>query len=77
MFCLEFAVSFMALTDSGQKGFFLQVVNQAETTELQLDFSVCSCSFRELVVDCPLFLALSGHFITGSSYAMVTYVCVS
>lgn len=67
----------MALTDSGQKGFFLQVVNQAETTELQLDFSVCSCSFRELAVDCPLFLALSGHFITGSSYAMATYVCVS
>lgn len=77
MFCLEFTVSVMAWTDSGQKGFFLQVVNQAEITELQLDFSVCSCSFRELVVNCSLFLALSGHSITGTSYAMATYVCVS
>lgn len=51
---LRIYCSVMASTDSGQKGFFLQIVNQAEATILQLDFSVCSCSFRELVVDSVL-----------------------
>lgn len=60
----------MASTDLGQKGFFLQSVNQAEATKLQSDFSVCSCSFRELVVDSVL------YFCVDTSLQAIPMLCL-
>lgn len=66
----------MASTGSGQKGFFLQIVNQAEATMLQLDFFLYAPVPSERCLLTLSFLAFNGHFLTGNSYDIPSYVYV-